>query len=96
MSAHALEPDAAPVQYTVTSWTDQDGLPSNQVRAMAQDRDGYLWLGTSAGLIRFDGVTFIPWEGNGSPLLQAGEVTALCAALSAPAHWRCALSAAAS
>ena len=42
MPAYALEPGDAPVQYTVTSWTDQAGLPSNQIRAMAQDRNGYL------------------------------------------------------
>ena len=51
MPAYALEPGDASVQYTVTSWTDQAGLPSNQIRAMAQDRNGYLWLGTGAALV---------------------------------------------
>lgn len=78
--AYAHGPNATHVQYTVASWTDQDGLPSNQIRAMAQDRDGYLWLGTGAGLVRFDGVTFIAWKGKGAPSLQEAEVTALCAA----------------
>jgi signal transduction histidine kinase/ligand-binding sensor domain-containing protein len=80
MPAYALEPGDAPVQYTVTSWTDQAGLPSNQIRAMAQDRNGYLWLGTGAGLVRFDGVTFIPWQMKSTPELQEAQVTALCAA----------------
>jgi ligand-binding sensor domain-containing protein len=78
--ASALEPDDTRVQYLVASWTDQDGLPSNQIRAMAQDRDGYLWLGTGAGLVRFDGVTFIAWQAKGIPQLQDAQVTALCAA----------------
>ena len=47
---------------------------------MAQDREGYLWLGTGAGLVRFDGVTFIAWQAKGIPQLQDAQVTALCAA----------------
>jgi signal transduction histidine kinase/CheY-like chemotaxis protein/streptogramin lyase len=38
------------------------GLPSNQVNALAQDRAGYLWVGTSDGLARFDGVGFRVWQ----------------------------------
>lgn len=78
LPAYAVESDDAPAQYMVTSWTDQDGLPSSRIRAMAQDREGYLWLGTGAGLVRFDGVVFIPWQVSGGPLLEEAEVTALC------------------
>ncbi|MFT5595329.1 MAG: two-component system sensor histidine kinase LytS, partial [Flammeovirgaceae bacterium] len=36
----------------------EDGLPQSQVRAIAQDSSGYLWIGTMAGLSRFDGTEF--------------------------------------
>lgn len=39
------------------SWTERDGAPHG-VRALAQTTDGYLWLGTTAGLFRFDGLRF--------------------------------------
>jgi signal transduction histidine kinase/ligand-binding sensor domain-containing protein len=40
-----------------TSWTLKDGAPGN-IRALAQGRDGFLWLGSSTGLYRFDGIRF--------------------------------------
>ena len=39
-----------------------DGLPSNRINAIAQDRRGYLWIATSDGLARFDGVAFRVWR----------------------------------
>lgn len=58
---------AAP--FTRTIWRSQDGLPENQVQALVQDRDGYLWVGTSGGLTRFDGARFSPLdEGEAQPL----------------------------
>ena len=55
--------DLAPTpQYALSSWTEGDGLPANAIRALTQDGDGYLWLGTRAGLVRFDGVRFVVWE----------------------------------
>lgn len=66
-------------RYTRASWTVQDGLPSPVVTAIAQDRDGYLWLGSFAGLIRFDGVQFVPWSALGGPPLPETVVHALSA-----------------
>jgi hypothetical protein len=40
------------------SWTVEDGLPVNSVNALLQSRDGYLWIATFDGLVRFDGVRF--------------------------------------
>jgi len=40
------------------SWNKQQGLPDDSVTAVLQTRDGYLWVGTSAGLARFDGLRF--------------------------------------
>jgi signal transduction histidine kinase/streptogramin lyase/ActR/RegA family two-component response regulator len=39
----------------------EQGLPSRQVQALAQDRDGRLWVGTGAGLVRFDGHGFVAY-----------------------------------
>ena len=48
-------------QYGHTAWHVQDGL-FNSPNSIAQTKDGYLWLGTDAGLVRFDGVRFVPWN----------------------------------
>ena len=39
-------------------WDAEEGLPNNTVGGMAQTADGYLWLGTPSGLVRFDGIRF--------------------------------------
>ena len=44
--------------YLHTVWTLDDGLPQNSVNDIIQTRDGYLWLATFGGLVRFDGLTF--------------------------------------
>ena len=51
------EPDV-PGNYIQTLWTTDNGLPQNSVNAIVQTHDGYLWLGTYGGLVRFDGVRF--------------------------------------
>lgn len=48
--------------YFARTWQTDDGLPRNTISAMAQTPDGYLWLGTPLGVIRFDGITFLPME----------------------------------
>jgi len=42
--------------FLIRSWQNQQGLPNNTIKAVTQTHDGYLWLGTDAGLARFDGV----------------------------------------
>jgi ligand-binding sensor domain-containing protein len=44
--------------WIVRTWDTSDGLPQNTINAMVQTRDGFLWVGTSGGLARFDGVRF--------------------------------------
>jgi signal transduction histidine kinase/ligand-binding sensor domain-containing protein len=63
--------------YTVASWSRKDGLPTTHVRALAQDKDGYLWVGIDAGLHRFDGVEFVPWEILSSTRLPSTSVRML-------------------
>ena len=54
----ALDPGKTIFQNNCRSWTRQNGFPANGVNRIVQTRDGYLWLGTAMGLIRFDGVDF--------------------------------------
>jgi signal transduction histidine kinase/ligand-binding sensor domain-containing protein len=53
----ALDPNQPSQQLYHTSWTAREGLDGG-VNAIAQTPDGYLWIGTSDGLFRFDGLTF--------------------------------------
>jgi signal transduction histidine kinase/ligand-binding sensor domain-containing protein len=66
-------------QFTHTSWTAKDGLPG-PVRAIAQTQDGYLWLGTEAGLYRFDGLQFVLWAPSNGERLPGISVGSLHAA----------------
>jgi signal transduction histidine kinase/ligand-binding sensor domain-containing protein len=52
-------------EYSVTSWTEAAGRPLGSVYAIVQAGDGYLWIGSDAGLFRFDGWRFSPWTGEG-------------------------------
>jgi ligand-binding sensor domain-containing protein len=56
-----LSPHKALTQYTRTVWTQAQGLPQDTIRAIAQTQDGYLWLGTDEGLVRFDGFDFVTY-----------------------------------
>jgi ligand-binding sensor domain-containing protein len=53
-------PAPAGPSYSLDVWEVDDGLPQNSVVSMIQTRDGYLWIGTWAGVVRFDGVRFTP------------------------------------
>ncbi len=54
-------------QYRFDHWTADNGLPQNSVRDIVQTRDGYLWLTTFDGLVRFDGVRFTVFNKSNSP-----------------------------
>ena len=59
-------------QYGHSSWRLRDGVFQGIPHAMTQTADGYLWVGTEAGLLRFDGVRFVPWAAPvGTALLSA-------------------------
>lgn len=68
-SAWALDPDKRFEQYVANRWSIQDGLPQISVLAIAQDRDGYVWVGTQDGLARFDGVHFTTFTPEIEPQL---------------------------
>lgn len=58
----ALDPQKAISQYTHRSWQTEEGLPQISVQCMTQTRDGYLWIGTQEGAIRFDGIKFTVFD----------------------------------
>src|ERR1700683_1813428 len=60
--AVALNPSLDINQYAHTAWTIREGFFKGVIYAIAQTPDGYLWLGTEFGLLRFDGVRPTPWE----------------------------------
>ena len=64
--------------YTLTSWTQKDGLSTALIWAVEQDRLGYLWLGTDAGALRFDGVRFVPWHSLGNIPVPSVSVRSIC------------------
>lgn len=65
--------------YNARTWQTDEGLPDNVVLAVAQTPDGYLWVGTHAGLARFDGTRFTIFDPTNFPDLANLTVTALCA-----------------
>jgi len=63
--------------YALTTWAESERGPFGAIAAIAQDANGYLWVGTSAGLFRFDGARFTSWDVIGDSRLPAGPVSAL-------------------
>lgn len=77
LSAAEGGPEAARVSYRVTRYTAEQGLPQNTIRALLQTRDGYLWVGTLAGLARFDGVRFKVFNVSNTPEMVNDAIDAL-------------------
>ncbi len=76
-AAVALDPARTIAQYVHRSWDANDGLPHNTVSAIAQGDDGYLWVGTSDGLGRFDGARFSVFNRLNTPAFRSNVVTSL-------------------
>jgi signal transduction histidine kinase/ligand-binding sensor domain-containing protein len=76
----AVDADRRISQYAHTAWRTQDGFLSGSPNAIAQTSDGYIWIGTQAGLVRFDGVRFVPWTPPEQNRLPSPHVTSLLAA----------------
>jgi signal transduction histidine kinase/ligand-binding sensor domain-containing protein len=62
LAAAVLAPTAVHAQGRFDSWSIEDGLPQNSVNDILQTRDGYLWLATYGGLVRFDGIRFAVFD----------------------------------
>ena len=77
ITARAVEPSTPLADLSRQAWVLENGLPQNSVQALVQTRDGFLWLGTEAGLVRFDGIGFQVFDRNSNPALPADDIRCL-------------------
>ncbi|HQR36983.1 MAG TPA: two-component regulator propeller domain-containing protein [Blastocatellia bacterium] len=75
ITALGLDPSRPLSRYVHEVW--QDDLPQNTVHTILQTRDGYLWLGTYEGLVRFNGVDFTVFDKRNTPAIQNNGIRAL-------------------
>ncbi len=68
---------ALAVDYSHRIWRAEDGLPRNRIQAIEQTPDGYLWIATSGGLARFDGVRFVVFDSSNTPALRDESILSL-------------------
>ncbi len=73
----ALEPQKAITQYKLDIWEAERGFEQNSVYAVCQTRDGYIWLGTLRGLVRFDGIRFTVFNKDNTSQLKDNAIRAL-------------------
>jgi signal transduction histidine kinase/ligand-binding sensor domain-containing protein len=78
--ASALNPSLDVNQYAHTAWTVREGFFKGAIEAIAQTPDGYLWLGTEFGLLRFDGVRYASWQPPAGESLPSSSILSLLAA----------------
>ena len=76
-AAGAIDLRSVVADYTVAGWSRKDGLGGASILSLAEDRDGFIWLGTDVGLLVFDGTTIARWRGTGSHLLPQSRVLGL-------------------
>lgn len=77
-TAQALDPQRPLSQALLRIWQSQQGLPRAAIFALRQSHDGYLWLGTQAGLYRFDGMRFVEITGGPKRPLDKLWIHDLC------------------
>jgi signal transduction histidine kinase/CheY-like chemotaxis protein/ligand-binding sensor domain-containing protein len=72
--ASGLDPQKRISQFSYQVWQSEDGLPQNTVQHVQQTRDGYLWIATQEGLVRFDGVRFDVFDKSNTPALKSNDI----------------------
>lgn len=75
--AQAVDATRSFDQYATRQWAEADGLPQTSVLAIARTPDGYLWLATEGGLVRFDGVKLTTFDRRNQGNLQSTNILAL-------------------
>lgn len=61
----------------VTNWNSNSGLPQNSINRIVQDKNGYIWVSTYGGLVRFDGYSFKTYTASEYPVLQSDRINGL-------------------
>ena len=77
VSTQAAEPVRVDNSYSARVWITDDGLPENRIVGVAQATDGYLWVATLAGVVRFDGVRFQNFDSANFQALTSGTMQGL-------------------
>jgi ligand-binding sensor domain-containing protein len=80
LSLWAVDSNKRISQYAHSAWRLQDGAFGGTPNAISQTTDGYIWIGTQAGLMRFDGVQFLVWTSPDGKHLPSSQVTSLLGA----------------
>ena len=70
----ALDPNRSLSEFGHQAWTTENGLPQNTVQAIVQTQDGYLWIGTQEGLVRFDGLNFTIFDKENTPAFKSNDI----------------------
>jgi ligand-binding sensor domain-containing protein/signal transduction histidine kinase len=73
-TATALDPQRSLDHFGHQAWGTDSGLPQNTVHSILETRDGYLWLGTDGGLVRFDGIDFVTFDAENTPQFKSDTV----------------------
>jgi ligand-binding sensor domain-containing protein len=77
-AARGLDPKRSLDHYGHQAWRTDSGLPQNTIHSILQTRDGYVWLGTDGGLVRFDGIDFVTFDAENTPGLCGSVPPAAC------------------
>ena len=75
--AYGLDPAKHISQYVHVVWTVKNGLPVDTIKTICQHRKGYIWTGTSEGLVRFDGIKFKVFNTSNTSQLKSNDIIAL-------------------
>lgn len=76
-TAFGLDPQRAVTQYVLDVWRKENGLPHNSIRSILQTRDGYIWLATMGGLVRFDGYRCTIFNNRNTEAIKNNSMLAL-------------------
>ena len=80
VGGYCQEPALKMTQYGHTAWRAAEGNFNGTLSSITQTADGYLWIGTTAGLVRFDGIQFTNWQPPNAGVIAPVRVLSLLAA----------------
>jgi len=73
----SLDPTIEPAQYEVRTYTTENGLPQSSIMTILQTMDGYIWMGTYEGVVRFDGLKFTLYNTGNTPEMAGNRIKVL-------------------